>query len=49
MIESNAKEKKEIMEKINKGVIVVMISQMFLNCLRRGYLKLSQCMFIVFD
>lgn len=49
MIEMNSKDRKEIKDKIKKGLIVVMITQMFLNCLRRGYLKLSDCMFIVFD
>jgi ERCC4-related helicase len=48
-IESNNKERKELTQKLQKGQIIVMISQMFLNCLRRGYLKLSDCMFIVFD
>ena len=49
MIESNNRDRKEIIDKINRGTVIVMISQMFLNCLRRGYLNLTDCMFIVFD
>jgi ERCC4-related helicase len=34
---------------MKKATVTVMISQMFLNCLRRGYIKLADYSFIVFD
>lgn len=33
----------------NKSTIVVMIAQMFLNCLRRGYIKITDFSFMVLD
>jgi endoribonuclease Dicer len=41
--------KKEFMRKFEKSTVIVVISQMFLNCLRRGFIKLSNFSFIVFD
>lgn len=32
-----------------KSTIIVMISQMFLNCLRRGYIRITDFSFMVFD
>ena len=34
---------------MKKATVTVMISQMFLNCLRRGYIKLTDYSFMVFD
>jgi ERCC4-related helicase len=34
---------------MKKATITVMISQMFLNCLRRGYIKITDYSFVVFD
>lgn len=34
---------------MKNATITVMISQMFLNCLRRGYIKLTDYSFMVFD
>lgn len=38
-----------MLELLKNSKIIVMISQMFLNCLRRGYLKINDFSFIVFD
>jgi endoribonuclease Dicer len=32
-----------------KSTVIVMIAQMFLNCLRRGYIKITDFSFMVFD
>jgi hypothetical protein len=34
---------------MKKGTVIVMIAQMFINCLRRGYINLTDFSFIVFD
>jgi endoribonuclease Dicer len=34
---------------MKKATITVMIAQMFINCLRRGYIKLTDFSFIVLD
>lgn len=41
--------KREFLRKFENSTIIVVISQMFLNCLRRGFIKLSDFSFIVFD
>ena len=48
-IETNMMSKKQFLAKIAKSTIIVMISQMFLNCLRRGYIDLTDFSFVVFD
>lgn len=37
------------MRKFENSTVIVVISQMFLNCLRRGFIKLTDFSFIVFD
>lgn len=41
--------KKEFLRKFENSTVIVVISQMFLNCLRRGFIKLTEFSFIVFD
>jgi len=41
--------KREFIRKIENSTVIVVISQMFLNCLRRGFIKLTDFSFIVFD
>lgn len=48
-IESYMSSRKTFLKEMQKATITVMISQMFLNCLRRGYIKLTDYSFIVFD
>lgn len=48
-IEAELTSKKQILETFKKSTIIVMIAQMFLNCLRRGYVKLTDFSFMVFD
>lgn len=49
LIETNIRDRKQLMNKIKGARIVVMIAQMFVNCLRRGYTKLSDYVFLVYD
>jgi ERCC4-related helicase len=49
LIETNIRDRKQLMNKISNAKIVVMIAQMFLNCLRRGYTKLNEYILVVFD
>lgn len=48
-IESSLMSKKEFLRKFENSTVIVVISQMFLNCLRRGFIKLTDFSFIVFD
>jgi endoribonuclease Dicer len=48
-IEAELSSKKEILEMFRKSTVIVMIAQMFLNCLRRGYIKITDFSFMVFD
>ena len=48
-IEAYLSNKKEFINEMKKATVTVMISQMFLNCLRRGYIKLTDYSFMVFD
>jgi endoribonuclease Dicer len=41
--------KKEFLRKFENSTVIIVISQMFLNCLRRGFVKLTDFSFIVFD
>ncbi len=41
--------RKQFLNEMKKATITAMISQMFLNCLRRGYIKITDYSFIVFD
>lgn len=41
--------RKQFLTEMKKATITCMISQMFLNCLRRGYIKITDYSFIVFD
>jgi endoribonuclease Dicer len=49
LIETNIRDRKQLMNKIKNARIVVMIAQMFVNSLRRGYTKLNDYVFLVFD
>lgn len=49
LIETNIRDRRQLMNKIQNAKIVVMIAQMFLNCLRRGYTKLHDYVLVVFD
>jgi|JI6StandDraft_1071083.scaffolds.fasta_scaffold02811_11 endoribonuclease Dicer len=49
LIETNIRDRRQLMNKIQNAKIVVMIAQMFLNCLRRGYTKLQDYVLVVFD
>ena len=48
-IEAYLTSKKEYINTMKKATVTCMISQMFLNCLRRGYIKLTDYSFVVFD
>jgi endoribonuclease Dicer len=48
-IETYMNSRKEFLNEMKKATITVMISQMFLNCLRRGYIKITDYSFVVFD
>jgi endoribonuclease Dicer len=48
-IESLMTNRKTFLDEMKKATVTVMISQMFLNCLRRGYIKITDYSFVVFD
>ena len=48
-IESYMTSRKTFLDEMKKATIRVMVSQMFLNCLRRGYIKITDYSFMVFD
>jgi endoribonuclease Dicer len=48
-IEAELVKKKQIMEIMSKSTVIVMIAQMFLNCLRRGFIRLTDFSLMVFD
>lgn len=48
-IQSMMTSRKQFLTEMKKATITAMISQMFLNCLRRGYIKITDYSFIVFD
>ena len=48
-IENELTAKKEILAQFKRSSVIVMISQIFLNSLRRGYIRLPDCSMIVLD